>query len=85
MSLKYYTNNKALNGTRPKKSYIEDFAAINDLALENAATVYYGDEDDAVYFEYEYGSGKFSPLPLVRVDNVVNYNTGILKIGRAHV
>lgn len=78
MSLKYYTNNKALNGTRPKKSYIEDFAAINDLTLENAATVYYGDEDDAVYFEYEYGSGKFSPLPLVRVDNVVNYNTGIL-------
>lgn len=77
MSLKYY---KAYNSTRtntPAQSYKEDFSAIQDLAFDNAPNVYYGDAEDRVEYEYEYGSNIFKPVPIVRIDDVVAYNTGL--------
>lgn len=77
MSLKYYSAYNVTRATTPKQSYKDDFAAIQDLAFENAPNVFYGDDDDRVEYEVEYGSNIFAPVPIIRIDDVVEYNTGL--------
>lgn len=77
MSLKYYSAYNATRVGTPAQSYRDDFTAIQDLAFDNAPNVYYGDSEDCVEYEYEYGSNLFKPISMVRVDDVVEYNTGL--------
>lgn len=77
MSLKYYNAYNATRTSTPAQSYKDDFAAIQDLAFDNAPNVYYGDNEDCVEYEYIYGSNQFRPIDIVRVDDVVAYNTGL--------
>ncbi len=77
MSLKYYSAYNATRTSTPKQSYKDDFTAIQDLAFDNAPNVFYGDSEDCVEYEYVYGSNMFRPIEMVRVDDVVDYNTGL--------
>lgn len=77
MSLKYYSAYNATRTVNPKQSYKEDFTAIQELAFDNAPNVYYGSDEDCVEYEYIYGANVFKPIDMVRVDDVVEYNTGL--------
>ncbi len=76
--LKHYNNFNAIRNSTPSESYKEDYNAIVDLTFDNALNVFYGDSEDAIEFEYEYGSNIFEKVPIARVDSVVNFNTGIM-------
>lgn len=77
MSLKYYSAYNVTRTNTPAQSYRDDFTAIQDLAFDNAPNVYYGDNKDCVEYEYIYGSNVFRPIDMVRIDDVVDYNTGL--------
>lgn len=77
MSLKNYQAYNNVRNNRPKQTYYDDMTAIQDLAFENAPNVYYGDSDDRVEYEAVIGSNQYQPIPIIRVDDVVDYNTGL--------
>ena len=77
MSLKYYNAYNSMRSDTPRDGYRRDTDAMLDMAFDNAPNVYYGDDKDCVEYEYEYGTNKFKPVPIVRIDEVLNYNTGI--------
>lgn len=77
MSLNKYQAYNTTRNTTPNTTYHDDYFAMQDLAFENAPNVYYGTEPDCVEYEYEYGTNKFKPIPVVRVDEVIGYNTGL--------
>lgn len=74
MALKYYDATKKIKQPNPKASYYADYAAIMDFGFENAPNVIY----DEIEYEKTYGKEDFELLGRVRVDTILNYNTGII-------
>lgn len=74
MSLKYYEAAKKIKQPNPKASYNADYAAIMDFGFENAPNVIY----DEIEYEKTYGKEDFVKLNRVRVDTILDYNTGII-------
>ena len=74
MALKYYKAMGKIRQPNPKASYYADNAAILDLTFDNAPNVVY----DEIEYESIYGTNEFKTINRVRVDTVLNYNTGII-------
>lgn len=74
MSLKYYEAANKIRQPNPKASYYADYAAILDFSFDNAPNVVY----DEIEYEQTYGENDFALINKVRVDTVLNYNTGII-------
>lgn len=74
MSLKYYEAANKIRQPNPKASYYADYAAILDFSFDNAPNVVY----DEIEYEQTYGENDFVLINKVRVDTVLNYNTGII-------
>ena len=74
MALKYYNASNKIRQPNPKASYYEDYAAILDMGFENAPNVVY----DEIEYEKTYGEEDFVSIGRVRVDTILNYNTGII-------
>ena len=74
MALKYYDAAAKIRQPNPKASYYADYAAMVDLGFENAPNVVY----DEIEYEVTYGEEDFVTIPRVRVDTILNYNTGII-------
>lgn len=74
MSLKYYQAASKIRQPNPKASYYADYAAILDLGFENAPNVVYNE----IEYEVTYGQEDFQTIDRVRVDTILNYNTGII-------
>lgn len=74
MSLKYYEAANKIRQPNPKASYYADYAAILDFSFDNAPNVVY----DEIEYEQTYGENDFALINRVRVDTVLNYNTGII-------
>lgn len=74
MALKYYDAAAKIRQPNPKASYYADYAAMMDLGFENAPNVVY----DEIEYEATYGEEDFVTIPRVRVDTILNYNTGII-------
>ena len=73
MALKYYNSSRPTRVSNPTQAYYNDFVAISDDIFSNAPNVIYNE----IQYEAHYGQRDFKPIPMVRVDSVVNYNTGI--------
>lgn len=73
MALKYYNSSRPTRVSNPTQAYYDDFVAISDDIFSNAPNVIYNE----IQYEAHYGQRDFKPIPMVRVDSVVNYNTGI--------
>lgn len=73
MTLRYYKSSKLTRVTNPTKSYYDDYVAICEQTFDNAPNVIYNE----IQYEAHYGKRDFRPIPMVRVDPVVNYNTGM--------
>ena len=73
MAMKYYNATQAFRTTNPTKAYYDDFVAISEQTFDNAPNVKYNE----IEYEVHYGQRDFKPIPMVRVEPVVNYNTGI--------
>ena len=73
MALKYYKSSRPTRVVNPTKAYYDDYVAISDQTFDNAPNVVYNE----IQYEAHYGERDFRPIPMVRVDPVVNYNTGI--------
>lgn len=73
MAMKYYNASQAFRTTNPTQAYYDDFVAISDQTFDNAPNVKYNE----IQYEAHYGQRDFKPIPMVRVEPVVNYNTGI--------
>ena len=73
MAMKYYSATQAFRTTNPTKAYRDDFVAISEQTFDNAPNVKYNE----IEYEVHYGKRDFKPIPMVRVEPVVNYNTGI--------
>lgn len=74
MSLKYYNATDKIRQPNPKASYYADYAAMMDFGFDNAPNVVY----DEVEYEQTYGENDFVKLDKVRVDTILDYNTGII-------
>lgn len=74
MPLKYYDAAKKMRTANPKASYYNDYAAIVDLTFDNAPNIAYNE----VEYEQTYGKNDFAIVPKVRVDVILDYNTGII-------
>ena len=74
MSLKYYNATDKIRQPNPKASYYADYAAIMDFGFDNAPNVVY----DEIEYEQTYGENDFVKLDKVRVDTILDYNTGII-------
>ena len=74
MSYKYYESTNKIRTPNPKESYYQDYAAILDSTFDNAANVVY----DEIEYEENYGMRNFKSIDRVRVDTVLEYNTGII-------
>lgn len=73
MTLRYYKSSKPARVTNPTKAYYDDYVAICEQTFDNAPNVIYNE----IQYEAHYGQRDFRPIPMVRVDPVVNYNTGM--------
>lgn len=73
MAMKYYNATQAFRTTNPTKAYRDDFVAISEQTFDNAPNVKYNE----IEYEVHYGKRDFKSIPMVRVEPVVNYNTGI--------
>ncbi len=73
MALKYYNATQSTRITNPTQAYYNDFVAISDQTFDNAPNVKYNE----IQYEVHYGKRDFKPIPMVRVEPIVNYNTGI--------
>lgn len=73
MSMKYYKASQSIRNTNPTKAYYDDFVAISNQTFDNAPNVKYNE----IEYEVHYGTRDFKPIPMVRVEPVVNYNTGV--------
>lgn len=71
--MKYYKSSLSERVTNPTDAYYDDFVAISDFLFDNAPNVVYNE----IEYEEHYGCRDFKKIPRVRIDNVVNYNTGI--------
>lgn len=60
----------------PKNSYREDFAAISDMAFDNAPNVFLKDDEDFLEYEKVYGEKVFDKVD-VRVDSVISPGTQV--------
>ena len=74
MPLKYYNASEEIRTKNPTKAYYEDYAAMLDFSFDNAPNVVY----DEIEVEKTYGENDFVTLHRVRVDTILNYNTGII-------
>ena len=72
--LKYYNAANKMRQPTPTASYYADYAAMLDLGFDNAPNVVYNE----VEYEVTYGQEDFEVIPRVRVDTILNYNTGII-------
>lgn len=73
MALKYYNATQSTRVINPTKTYYDDFVAISEQTFDNAPNVKYNE----IQYEVHYGQRDFKPIPMVRVEPVVSYNTGI--------
>ena len=74
MALNYYAAYNAVRTEHPKASYYEDYDAILDFSFDNASNVVY----DEVEYEQTYGENDFKTIGRVRVDTILDFNTGII-------
>ena len=74
MSLKYYDAANSIRQPNPKGSYYADYDAIVDFSFDNAPNVVY----DEIEYEQTYGKNDFAKIGRVRVDTILEYNTGII-------
>lgn len=74
MTLKYFDAAAKIRQPNPKASYYADYDAMLDLGFENAPNVVYNE----VEYEATYGEEDFVIIPRIRVDTILNYNTGII-------
>lgn len=74
LNLKYYDAAKDMRQPNPKASYYADYNAMLDLGFDNAPNVVY----DEIEYEQTYGENDFAKIGRVRVDTILNYNTGII-------
>ena len=74
MALKYFDAAAKIRQPNPKASYYADYDAMLDLGFENAPNVVYNE----VEYEATYGEEDFVIIPRIRVDTILNYNTGII-------
>lgn len=74
MALRYYEALKALNEPTPKDSYKADYDAIVDMTFDNAYNIAYNE----IEYEKTYGENDFELIDRVRVDVILDYNTGII-------
>jgi len=74
MSLKYYDATNSIRQPNPKGSYYADYAAMVDFSFDNAPNVVY----DEIEYEQTYGQNDFAKIGRVRVDTILEYNTGII-------
>lgn len=74
MNLKYYNVANKYRQPNPKASYYADYNAIADFSFDNAPNVIYNE----IEYETEYGTNQFETINRVRVDTVLEYNTGII-------
>lgn len=72
MALRYYKSSRPTRVTNPTQSYYDDYVAICEQTFDNAPNVVYNE----IQYEAHYGARDFRPIPMVRVDPVVNYTTG---------
>lgn len=73
MSLKYYNASMEYAPDTLKQTYENDYNAILDATFDNAHNVAY----DEIEYEQTYGELDFATIHRVRVDTIVNFNTGI--------
>lgn len=73
-NLKYYDAAQKIRQPNPKASYYADYNAILDFSFDNAPNVVY----DEIEYEKTYGENDFVTINKVRVDTILNYNTGII-------
>lgn len=73
MALRYYNSSRPERVTNPTNAYYDDYVAICEQVFDNAPNVIY----EEIQYEAHYGERDFRPIPMVRVDPVVNYNTGM--------
>ena len=73
MALRFYNSFIMARTKNPTKAYYDDFVAMSEQIFDNAPNVIYNE----IQYEAHYGQRDFIPIPMVRVDSVVNYNTGI--------
>lgn len=73
-NLKYYDAAQKIREPNPKASYYADFNAMLDFSFDNAPNVVY----DEIEYEQTYGENDFITINKVRVDTILNYNTGII-------
>lgn len=74
MSFKYYNAANKIRQPNPKDSYYADYDAIMNLGFDNAPNVIY----EEIEYEKTYGENDFVKIDKVRVDTVLDYNTGII-------
>lgn len=74
MSLKYYDATNKIRQPNPKATYYADYNAMVDFSFDNAPNVVY----DEIEYEQTYGENDFVTIDKVRVDTILNYNTGII-------
>lgn len=74
MALKYFDAAAKIRQPNPKASYYADYDAMLGLGFENAPNVVYNE----VEYEATYGEEDFVIIPRIRVDTILNYNTGII-------
>ena len=73
MALRYYDASSAIRTITPKDTFKSDYDAICEQIFDNTYNVYYNE----IMYEEHYGEKDFVEIPMVRVDSVVNYNTGV--------
>lgn len=74
MNLKYYKATNKIRQSTPKDSYYKDYESILDLSFDNAPNIVYNE----IEYEETYGKKDFKTIEKVRVDTVLDYNTGII-------
>ena len=71
--LSYFDAYSSVRNKTPKQDYYDDFLAMSQQAFDNAPNVFI----DEIEVEKEYGSNEFVKVPMVRVDSIINFNTGV--------
>lgn len=71
--LSYFDAYSSVRNKTPKDDYYEDLLAISQQIFDNAPNVFI----DEIEVEKTYGSNEFVKVPMVRVDSIINFNTGV--------
>lgn len=70
---KFYNAYNSARTNTPRERFQNELQSIFERDFENAPNVFYNE----IEIEKTYGSNKFEKIPMVRVDSIVDFNTGI--------